>query len=182
VIPMNDPPEDQPPQPPQVTIFDVRRDIEDEIAGRSALREILATLDRMLWFAWSNPLPGYEPPPPNAPSKRQHVFDAEASATARDAAIEQVKEAADMAWKVEAFAAVDYVSRLKDEFTTDAVWWKLAQRGIGFPREPRAMGAIMRKAVLAGLCEPTDQTRKSVRVDCHRRPLQVWKSKVKGIR
>lgn len=176
MIPMNDPPEDP---PPQVTIFDVRRDIEDEIAGRSALREILTTLDRMLWFAWSRPEWSFKQVPP---SKRQHVFDAEASATARDVAIEQVKEAADMAWKVEAFAAIDYVCRLREEFTTDAVWWKLAQRGVGLPREPRAMGAIMRKAVLAGLCEPTNQTRKSVRVDCHRRPLQVWKSKVKGIR
>jgi hypothetical protein len=110
------------------------------------------------------------------PEVRRHVFDAEASAVARDAAIEQVEDAASAAWKAEAFVAVARVCETREEFTTDAVWAMLDERGVAIPREPRAMGAIMRRAVTAGLCLPTDRTSKSVRIECHRRPLQIWAS------
>jgi len=110
------------------------------------------------------------------PEVRRHIFDAEVSAAARDAAIEQVDDAASVDWKAEALVAVARVCEIREEFTTDAVWALLDQRGVAIPREPRAMGAIMRRAVVAGLCLPTDRTSKSVRVECHRRPLQIWAS------
>lgn len=110
------------------------------------------------------------------PEVRRHVFDAEASTIARETAIEQVDDAASVTWKAEAFVAVAHVCETREEFTTDAVWALLDERKVGIPREPRAMGAIMRKAVAAGLCLPTDRTSKSVRVECHRRPLQIWQS------
>jgi hypothetical protein len=110
------------------------------------------------------------------PEVRRHIFDAEVSAAARDAAIEQVDDAASVDWKAEALVAVARICEIREEFTTDAVWAMLDERGVAIPREPRAMGAIMRRAVAAGLCLPTDRTSKSVRVECHRRPLQIWQS------
>lgn len=103
-------------------------------------------------------------------------FDEEASEAARDEAIDRVEGAMSDAWKAAACDAVDYVCRLRAEFTTDAVWAILDRSGTPAPPEPRAMGAIMRMAVRKGLCSSTDKTSKSVRVDCHRRDLRVWQS------
>lgn len=111
------------------------------------------------------------------PETRGHVFDAVGSVIACEAAIDKVDEAASAEWKAKAFVAVARVCERYEEFTTDTVWALLDAQGTAIPREPRAMGAIMRKAVTAGLCLPTDRTSKSVRVECHRRPLQVWRSK-----
>jgi len=104
------------------------------------------------------------------------AFDADASRAARESAIATVDDAASEEWKEAAVAAVKYVCERRSQFTTDAVWFILDRAAIEAPNEPRAMGAVMRHAVSEGWCVVTDQTRKSVRVACHRRPLQVWKS------
>lgn len=126
-----------------------------------------------------------EPKQPVAPEPEpfvsRHVFDAAASAAARDDAIERVREAASDVWKAEAFSAVAHVCRMRKEFTTDDVWALLDAREVVGPREPRAMGAIMQRAVRAGLCASTDRTSKSRRVECHRRPMQVWESTVTSV-
>ena len=56
--------------------------------------------------------------------------------------------------------------------TTDDVW---AFIGDVVPNEPRAMGAAMTRARKAGLIVPTEDWKLSVRRECHRRPLRVWK-------
>ena len=107
------------------------------------------------------------------------AFDHDAARVARDGAIATVDDAASEAWKEAALAAVRYVCERRAQFTTDAVWFVLDRTAVDAPNEPRAMGAIMRQAVAAGWCAPVpDQTRKSVRVACHRRPLQVWESRI----
>jgi len=105
------------------------------------------------------------------------TYDTAEAARARDQAIDQVEAGASEEWKRAATEAVIFVCQMRLEFTTDAIWALLDKRRITPPREPRAMGAIMRQAVRDGVCMTTDRTSKSVRVDCHRRPLQVWRSR-----
>lgn len=63
-----------------------------------------------------------------------------------------------------------------DEFTTDRVEWQLARAGVPSPKEKRAMGALMRKAALAGYICKTNRTHISVMPSNHRRPKAIWKS------
>lgn len=106
-------------------------------------------------------------------------FDAETSSLARDAALAQVEAAASHRWKAEALDAIRYVAERRERFTTDAVWYVLEQiRKIEGPSEPRALGSVMRRAVSMGFCRATSEVQKSVRVDCHRRPLAVWESRL----
>lgn len=99
--------------------------------------------------------------------------DAKLGAELRDVAIKRVGTSHD-GWCALALDAIRRVAEARPEFTTDAVWHLL--HDVPEPREPRAMGAAMRRAVSAGYCLPTNKTKKSVRPDCHRRPLQVWRS------
>lgn len=102
----------------------------------------------------------------------------------RDEALERVEKAAPLEWKDFALRAVWLICVQVGPgggFTTDRVWAVL-ERGLGVersaPPEPRAMGAIMMKAKRLRFCEPTDRTKKSVRPDCHGRPVRIWKSLV----
>lgn len=76
-------------------------------------------------------------------------------------------------WVVIALQVVRDLCNSRPEFTTDDIWMYVE----GIPAEPRAMGAVMRKAVKERLCEQTDRTIKSRRAQCHRRPIAVWRSK-----
>jgi len=99
------------------------------------------------------------------------AFDPDAARAAREGAIATVDDAASEAWKEAALAAVRYVCERRAQFTTDAVWFVLDRAATDSPSEPRAMGAIMRQAVSAGWCAPVPDP-------CHRRPLQVWESRI----
>lgn len=99
-------------------------------------------------------------------------FDAAAAAAARDKAIDRV-EGGSVEWQDEALLAVEQLARRKPELTTDDLWSVLEP-----PAEPRAAGAVMRRAVREQLIERTERTRKSLRVACHRRDLRVWRSLV----
>lgn len=107
-----------------------------------------------------------------APSKQGSLFDAKASAEARDRAIDQVERAADPDWKATALAAVLQLARSRPELTTDDVW-AIAPCTT---EEPRALGAIMRQAEALGAIKATERWIQSDRVACHRRPLRVWRS------
>lgn len=106
------------------------------------------------------------------------IFDARVARAARDEAVTRVDEHADDAWKAAALDAVFALSRTRSHFTTDAVWWLLTRADYGEPHEPRALGAVMQRAVRAGWIEPTDQTSKSIRAACHARDLRIWRSLV----
>lgn len=91
---------------------------------------------------------------------------------ARDEAITQVGGAAPSSWMDDARAAVMHVAVRTKYFTTDDVWEQL---GDSTPPEPRAMGAVMKSLSSAGKIVATGVYRKSVRVECHARPVAVWR-------
>jgi hypothetical protein len=103
------------------------------------------------------------------------LFDKPKAEEAREAALADVKSGASKDWMARAVAAVQTVALGADTFTTDDLWAHVEP-----PREPRAMGAVMRIARLAKWCEATTLTKKSARVACHARPLRVWKSLLRG--
>lgn len=118
-------------------------------------------------------------PPGRDVSRLMSNFNAKKGAALRDEAIDAVEEATPEQWKAHAIDAVLEVAKLRPEFTTDPVWFVLGKTLRNpAPPEPRAMGAIMRKAVSLGYCETTDRSHPSVRASCHKRPVRIWKSLV----
>jgi hypothetical protein len=97
------------------------------------------------------------------------LFDAE---EARDEAIERVGNAAPRDWMDDAKSAAMLVALARFDFTTDDVWKAL---GDAAPPEPRAMGAVMKSLAAEGRIRATGEYRKSVRVECHARPVAVWR-------
>jgi hypothetical protein len=97
------------------------------------------------------------------------LFDAE---EARDEAIRQVGDAAPRDWMEDAKAAAILVALARFDFTTDDVWAALGDQA---PPEPRAMGAVMKALAGEGQIRATGEYRKSVRVECHARPVAVWR-------
>lgn len=91
----------------------------------------------------------------------------------RDEAVERVGSSVDPVWFVMALDAVDRVASKGQKFTTDEIWRRLDVHG-AFDVEPRAMGAVMRKAVREGWCRATGEYRRSTRPECHARPVRVW--------
>ena len=113
------------------------------------------------------------------PVRQTSTFDVDRGAASRDAAIEAVDAGASTAWKESCLSAIRKVATLRHEFTTDAVWYILDRSLTPPPREPRAMGAMMRKAVKLGWCTKIQgRTKKSERAECHRRDLSVYTSRV----
>ena len=97
------------------------------------------------------------------------LFDA---MDARDQAIAQVEAHAPERWLQRAHDTVQLVALARFDFTTDHVWDAL---GEDRPPEPRALGAVMKGMARDGLIRATGEYRKSVRVDCHARPVAVWR-------
>jgi hypothetical protein len=87
---------------------------------------------------------------------------------ARDRALTRVEEGAGAAWMAEAREAILTVSNRLATFTSQAVWRQMREK----PREPRALGAAMRKAVTEGLIVATGTFRPE---GSHKRPLAVWR-------
>lgn len=94
------------------------------------------------------------------------------SRVARDKAIDQVGANADQIWRNAAEAALVRCAMDLDQFTADDIWLILKDA----PREPRALGAVLRYAYKMEIIEPTETWKISDRVSSHARPLRVWKS------
>ena len=114
--------------------------------------------------------------PPKWTYAQSRLFDAQAAEAALNDAVERVERATDAEWLKAAQAALRLVAEHRETFTTDALHAILARWGIDAPREPRALGAIMRWGKSQGICQPTHMTSRCIRVACHRRDLRVWKS------
>jgi len=97
------------------------------------------------------------------------LFDAE---EARDEAIARVEAHAPEGWLQRAHDKVQLVALARFDFTTDQVWDAL---GEDRPAEPRALGAVMKAMARDGKIRATGEYRKSSRVDCHARPVAVWR-------
>lgn len=96
----------------------------------------------------------------------------DAGRAARDAALERVEGGTSMTWARWADEAVRYVARRQQFFCSDDLW--LA--GLDKPREPRAMGPVMLRAVKAGICRRTEMTRSSKIPSQHAQPIRVYES------
>lgn len=98
---------------------------------------------------------------------------------ARDKAIEQSERNAHEHWLAVAYEAVRTLAATEHTFTSDAVWRLIDWTG-ATTHEPRAMGAVMKRAVKDGLIEPTGQYRKSERPQCHARPQPIYASRIRS--
>ena len=107
---------------------------------------------------------------------QQQLWDAQRADEAKARAIDRVEAGASQQWRDAALSAVWNVAATRQTFTTDDVWVRIDDSAV--VAEPRAMGAVMRKARAEGYIQPTDEFRLSQRVASHRRPLRVWESKV----
>lgn len=106
----------------------------------------------------------------------QLTFDANLSAAARDADMKRVDQAADPEWKDIAYDAVVAAAYEKPYgFIVDDVW-KHIPPGVEVPREPRAIGPVMRRAQKDGVIIATNELRLSERITAHRNPRRVWKA------
>jgi hypothetical protein len=95
---------------------------------------------------------------------------------AKKEAMQRVAANASVSWLSAAKHAGVLVARRRAEFTTDPIWKVLELQGVQPPHEPRAMGPVMDALVKSGICVKTDRVRPSVRPECHRRPLTVYRS------
>lgn len=109
---------------------------------------------------------------------RRTEFDMEASRAAADTAIEQASRHANPEFTRDALQAVHALASRRVHFTTDAVWALMS--GQITTHEPRALGAVMRRAQKLGWIAPTDEYRCTVQVAAHRRPKRVWRSTLCG--
>lgn len=91
-----------------------------------------------------------------------------------DQALAQVEGNASEAWISHALTAVWWAASAYPEITTDEVWGRISWN----PREPRAMGAVMRRAVREGWIRPTKSYQRSQRANCNKRPVLVYRSKI----
>lgn len=103
-------------------------------------------------------------------------FDLGAGQRAADRAIDQVEAHADERWLDRALEAVRFVAERRVTFTTDPVWFWLGKWGVPHPHEPRAMGAVMRRAQKEGWISPTQEFVPTTRVKSHKSPTRVWAS------
>lgn len=93
---------------------------------------------------------------------------------ARDEAVDRVEENAHAEWLAFALLTVRHLGLLGGEFSTDQVWERLDMFDV-HTHEPRAMGAVMKRAVRDGLIEPTGRYVRSSRRECHARPVQTYR-------
>lgn len=95
----------------------------------------------------------------------------------RDAALGRVEANADSVWMAAALRAGRSIASRQVTLTTDDIWADLGFRGLD-TREHRAMGAVVRMLVKAGVLAHSGRYTKSVRQECHARPIPVWRSSV----
>lgn len=99
-------------------------------------------------------------------------FDAERSREARDEGMDKVSRGADPAWSERALEAVRLMALEMPEFAGEDVW----PRGLDKPREARAFGPVMLRAVRLGYCRSTDRFRGAKLVTQHASPVRIYES------
>lgn len=104
------------------------------------------------------------------------LFGPVAELAAVTEAIEAVHAHTSEQWKRDALAAVRAAAERLDEFTVDAVRWPDCAE----PYDERARGAVMRRAAVAGFIRSTKTYTVSDRPETHRRPMLVWRSRLRG--
>lgn len=90
-----------------------------------------------------------------------------------DMAIAKVDAAANAAWKEACFESIKEACRRWETFTSEDVA-DILDESDTFTHEPRAMGAMMRKAQAAGYCIPTAEFVPSHRTKSNAYTKRVW--------
>ena len=98
-------------------------------------------------------------------------------------AIERVEANANRDWKDEAMEAIEWCAKQYPEFTASHVWFRLdAMRAESLieitTHEPRAMGAMMLKALKERIVARTGRFEPSGRRTNHNRPMAIWASRI----
>ena len=91
-------------------------------------------------------------------------------------AIDQVEKNANEQWISTALFIISYLTKERNHFTTDTIWAEFVHYPTIKTHEPRAMGAVMRKAKVIGLVSSTPNFVNSNRTSCHYGPKRIWKS------
>jgi len=117
---------------------------------------------------------------PKPPASKLAVFAPRPQVVtdAIEEAVARVTRGTDPDWKRAALSAVYFVATQNEFVTADPVWHELDARGIERPREPSALGPVMRTAKMLGWLESTDRTLESERPEAHGKPQRVWRSLV----
>lgn len=89
----------------------------------------------------------------------------------RDAAMAQVDANADSAWKEAAWTTILALMDAMEAFTADDVWDALAAARVTPPREPRALGPILRNMIQVGLIEAHGYAQSRRR---HGSPIRIY--------
>ena len=92
-----------------------------------------------------------------------------------DDAINRVERNADPDWLETAYWVLRKLAAQQLEFSSDDIWYRLGELRVS-THEPRAMGAVIRRAIREELIVPTGKYRKSFRRACHGRPIAIWRS------
>jgi hypothetical protein len=93
---------------------------------------------------------------------------------ARDAALERVAAAAGSEWNDRAYEAVQRVCFNRMYWTSENVWDYVEK-----PREPRALGPVLKRAVRDGWCEPVGFVTSSMSTR-HAAPVRQYRSLITG--
>ena len=110
---------------------------------------------------------------------QRNLFDAEGADRQKAIAMEQVASTSSAKrWSTQVMQIICELAKVVPEFTTDRVEYELTRRGVGPPKEKRALGPAMRAAGRHGWIELTDRVSKSVMPSNHRRPKAIWKSRL----
>jgi hypothetical protein len=78
--------------------------------------------------------------------------------------------------KTAAAEALRAIARRQRLITSDDVWAHLVAAGSATEGNPSVMGCVFKEAQRAGVIEPTEHFRISIRVSAHARPVRVWQS------
>lgn len=87
-------------------------------------------------------------------------------------AMERVERGTDPEWEAAAESAVRGLADLKASFTPDDVWEYLERIGVPPPREPRALGPILKRLANADVIRPKGFTESRRR---HGAPVRIYK-------
>lgn len=109
------------------------------------------------------------------------TFDVKAAQEARDEAIDRSDENSDPVWREAYHTALCDVARIKETFTADDIWERLAEvEHTANTKDNRAAGGIILRAKKDGIIRLTDRVEPSRRKHCHRMLQRVYESLIYG--
>ena len=78
-------------------------------------------------------------------------------------------------WQDRAIALLSIYLVSHDTFITEDFRTWATANGLDEPQEPRAYGAVIRRAVKSGMIRATGEYRQTTNIKSHSRPMMVWR-------